>query len=171
MLKWLLERENITFVIAVAGFAMSAASWVFTLVTQHKKIAITVSRWNCIEDVCFFYIGIENRSRLPISITKVELQTGDTWVTCTLHPEFIHSDTQHDSSGAVIASRVYYSLDMPIQIDSLGAACGYLLFQGPRQMLETTSTQATVRVSTNRGAAKKMKLRLPPSLADLENKI
>lgn len=50
---------------------MALGSWIFTLRTQSRKISIRIIHYYPIAKRHFFYVSIENLSRLPILISQI----------------------------------------------------------------------------------------------------
>ena len=63
----LFTKENITFVIAVAGFAIS----LFNLAHRRKSIIARILKLRCNDEILYSYIAFENHSELPIAITRI----------------------------------------------------------------------------------------------------
>ncbi len=81
MLKWLYDRNNITLIIAIAGFVLSLASLFYQLIRDAFKIRIDLKCFvevpNCIEREFLFVMNIENLSRQPVSISRIVLSLGN----------------------------------------------------------------------------------------------
>lgn len=75
--------------------------------------------------LCFVYI--ENKSRLPIAITRIVLLSGENEVDCVPFPTWVLDDTRR-SGKEIISRKSYYSMQMPIAISALGAVSGYVFF-------------------------------------------
>ena len=54
------------------------------------------------------------------------------------------------------------ALAMPISLDSLGAACGYIQFSRPEGIFPLAPKEVTLLVSTNRGRKLKLAVELHP---------
>lgn len=159
MATWL-TMQNITFAIAVAGFLMSLASWIHTFITQRKKLRFWASSYKYSKDSLLLYLKIENKSRLPITITRIILFSGKHTTECVSTSEWVRSSTQKDGSE-ISAQKNYYSMQMPISIPSLGGAGGYVLFRDDQYTFPVLSTPLTLEFHTNRGGPEKLLLPFP----------
>ena len=84
----------ITFGIAVAGFLMSLATWVKDFITQRKHIEGKVLDIKSYKNVTYMDLLIENRSRLPISITDISLALGGIAYHCAPLPVLVLEHTR-----------------------------------------------------------------------------
>ena len=64
-----------TFVIAVASLFLSILIWIKDLVSQRRKLLGRILVIESYADCIFFDLLLENRSRLPIAITQIDLLT------------------------------------------------------------------------------------------------
>lgn len=156
----------ITFGIAVAGFLMSLATWVKDFITQRKHIEGKVLNIKSYQSVTYIDLLIENRSRLPISITDISLFLGDSAYRCTPLPKLILEHTK-SRKGEVYERTMKYSTPMPIQISNLGATTVVALFEGMKRLPPDDATHLNLSISTNRGSPVKMTLELPEGWAAL----
>ena len=69
----------VTFWIAVLGFLMSLASWIYTLWVNRKSLKISIQESFLDENNFFILLELVNKSRQPISITtgSIILPSGD----------------------------------------------------------------------------------------------
>jgi hypothetical protein len=153
-------KENITFWIAAAGFVMSASSWVYTFIAQKKSLSFRITEASCCNDTTVLFLQIENNSRLPISITRIVLNCNSKLMDCVSPPVIVREDTRKCGSE-LIERKTYYSMQIPIPIDSLGAVSGYVAFQGDQCNLEADSKSVNLVIYTNRGKAMKTTLEIP----------
>nr|DAF30758.1 MAG TPA: hypothetical protein [Caudoviricetes sp.]DAW38987.1 MAG TPA: hypothetical protein [Caudoviricetes sp.] len=150
----------ITFGIAVAGFLMSLATWVHTFLSQRRNVGIRITEFRADEKIALFFIHIENKSRLPIAITRIVLISNQEKVDCEPFPTWV-LDSTHKIGKEIISQRSYYSMQMPIAISSLGAVSGYVLFQADQCMIPDDAKLANLQVYTNRGRSKILSIPLP----------
>lgn len=160
-----ISTNQITFWIAVAGFVMSLATWIKDLLTQRKKLAAHVLHLKVVKDELHMHLLIENRSRLPISVTRLELIQGKVRTSCTALPSLMFRS--FISSGNTVSNeRRDYSTPLPYSLSSLGAMTVLVRFEDLEQTPPLDATNLTLAVSTNRGRKVQMKLELPPGWAD-----
>lgn len=160
-----ISTNQITFWIAVAGFVMSLATWIKDLLTQRKRLATHVLHLKVVKDELHMYLLIENRSRLPISVTRLELIQGNVRTACTALPSLMFRRYM-SSGGTGTDERRDYSTPLPYSLSSLGAMTVLVRFEDLKQTPPLDATHLTLAVSTNRGRKVRMKLELPPGWAD-----
>lgn len=148
----------ITFWIAVLGFLMSLASWIYTFITTRQNLSLEISQLKTGDNVTFCFMHFVNHSRLPISITRIQIINDNAITDCTTIPCLVCQATR--SIGKTITSQKdFYSLQIPIDISTLGATSGYVLFEGAPAVLRSEATTVTFLICTNRG--KKVRISLP----------
>ena len=145
--------EWITFGIAVAGFLMSLATWIHTFLSQRKNIRIRITECKSDDEITLCFVHIENKSRLPIAITRIVLLSEQNEVDCVPFPTWGLDDTRR-SGKEIISRKSYYSMQMPIAISALGAVSGYVLFQSDQRMIPDDAKLLNLKVYTNRGLTK-----------------
>ena len=155
-----ITREDVVAVISVLAFVLSLSSWAHAFITQRRKLSFRITEAKSNNEVSIIYILIENRSRLPVSVTRISLVTERGCVDCVLIPELV-LESKRTRGGQLIDKHNYFSMEMPISISSLGAASGFLLFRGEGCMIPKSSTSVTLKVCTNRGRAFQMTIPLP----------
>lgn len=155
-----ITTSQVTFWIAIAGFLMSLISWIKDFATQHKRLSARIMYLGTSSRSAHMYLMIENKSRLPISITGVELILDKQAYPCVPFPKIVFIRNLK-TAGEVSHSQPEYSTQIPIHIPSLGAVTALLLFDPLVQTPLPDATQLTLAISTNRG--KKVKMRLPLS--------
>lgn len=145
---------------SASGFILSLINAIHTLVTQHRSITLDITEMKSYNDLTFFYFVITNKSRLPIAITDVKLLINNTAYRCTHYSHFLWN-CAYKIGKEVIDKQDYRSLALPIQIGSLAAEGGYLLFEVPQSAAQELTTQANFVILTNRGAPIQTTLELP----------
>ena len=160
IVHWLSDWDNSTGLIAIISFIMTSITWGRTLHENRQNLAFHIHEFQSHDDISFFFMQIENHSKLPVAITRFQLIIDDSAFDCTPIPNFIYEYTRR--SGKEVTSRkTFYSLQMPIEVSALGAISGYILFEGSQVVLPTDSTMATFQVCTNRKRKEKISLPLP----------
>ena len=158
-------HEIITLVIAALGLVLSLLSWAYTLITQRRKIAISISEIKSYSDVTYLRMAFENQSRLPIAITRIALFLGEKIINCTVNPTLVTENTHRDGKGQITRVEVEKSTVIPIQIQSLGAVNALVLFEHLPELPEDDTTHLTFLIATNRGKAFETILELPKEWA------
>lgn len=166
--QWALMRPTITTAISFAAFILSVGQLLYSLMTSRRAITIRILEYCPREEATYFLVSVENRSRLPIAITRIILDV-DAGVDCAATPKWIgterHTKTEHLSDGnwtkIVDGEYVRYSLALPICLPSLGAVSGDVWFDVGKASLPLDATHLNFRVHTNRGRLRKRRLLLP----------
>lgn len=153
-------KITIELIISVLALLLSLALAVHQLYFERKQLKVRIAKYfrNC-ENVHFLMV-FENRSRLPISVTKITLCVGD-GIDCEYLPKWIGSERETLFGGKSEARIDFYTLQVPISLHGLGAQSGYILFDGPLPDLPVGAKSVTFRVHTSRGRARKIELELP----------
>lgn len=159
ILSWL-TKDSVTFWIAVAGFAMSLSSWIYNFLTQRRNISFHITECKSKDGITIFFLHIENKSRLPIAVTRISLLVNALCIECEPFPTWISED-KRESKGKVLSYQAHYSMQMPVSLSSLGAVSGYVLFQGGQCTLPNDATHVTFLVGANRGRSTQMTVALP----------
>jgi len=85
-------KENVTFLIAIVSFLMSALTWIREFWLRRKTIDVTVIDYadrRDIHGVLQFYFLFQNRSSIPAYISKIELEVNEDVYCCELEPKLI----------------------------------------------------------------------------------
>lgn len=146
-------------VIGIAGFVLSVATWVYTLVKDRSRIRITVYEWRGLGDTAFFLVCFENLSRLPIAITRVSLLMNGAKCDCEPVPKLVR-ERSRTIGDSVVERNQEYSVELPIDLAPLSACSGILLFEGLPHIPASTATHVIFRVHTNRGRPKEYEVPL-----------
>ena len=157
----LFTKENVTFIIAVAGFGIS----LFNLAHRRKSISARIVKCHTNPQITSIYIAFSNNSELPISITRISLELNGRYYDATDIPRLITTRTR-TIGREVVRRQEIFSTAIPFQIGSLGATTCLAAFERLPTELAADSTQVTLLVGTNRGKALKMSLELPQAWAD-----
>ncbi|KJJ77622.1 hypothetical protein [Clostridium sp. FS41] len=155
----LFTRENITFILAFIGSIGTISGWAYSFATSRKNIAVNVIAYKVRQDKALFYLSFTNKSRLPISITALSVQINGVYYPCRHIPQKVVS-TQRAVNGKIVSSYDYFSIQIPIEIGSLGSTSGYVLFVLPKGVYIPDSKALNLQISSNRGKAIEMKLTL-----------
>lgn len=159
----LFTRENITFILALVGSIGTVSGWVYSFATSRKNISINVIAYSALQDKVLFYLSLANKSRLPISITALSVQIDGVYYPCKHIPQKVAS-TQRTVNGKIVSSYDYFSLQIPIELGSLGSTSGYILFVLPKGVCMPDSKTLNLQISSNRGKAIETKLSLDQTM-------
>lgn len=146
--KWTI----VSTVISVLAFLMSLGSWVYTFIHQRRRLNVTLEAHQLLPKSLVLLLIFENKSRLPISITRISLLAGT---------EMLHSIPQSVAFFMTVKNqgrpneekKEYCSTEQPINLGSLGAQSAYVFFRDYRQTLPEVPTRLTLELCTNRGKA------------------
>lgn len=164
-----LSLDTLVDMAGVLGFILSVAGWIYTWVKNRKKIKISILDIKSYEDVTFLFMVFENKSRLPVAITRVALMMGNRTVECTPMPTEICKKTHKDEKGNIISIDIEKSMQIPIQLQELGAVSGQILFENLEELPEASATSLNFLIATNRGKAFQTTLELPVGWASRRN--
>ena len=137
-------------VVSVLSLLLSISNWIYLLVTQRRKLFLSVSQYHFDSEMVHFYLHVANGSRLPVSITRIRLLVGDKFFDCTRFPALVFEE-RFQSKGETYLHREHFSMPMPVSLDPLGAASGFVLVPLPQGSAPLPPTALTLEVSTNRG--------------------
>jgi hypothetical protein len=146
-------------VIALLAFVMSFTSWILYFVSNRRKVLVRVKKYTFKQNFCLLWLSFENYSRLPISVTRLFLLFKDEVIECETIPQTVFENTSKRGE-VILKHEIEKSLELPIQLDSLGAKSGFILFQSGQVHPEKPPILLTLRVCTNRGTIKKLELPL-----------
>lgn len=160
ILDWLtghgITRIRLLAFVSVAAFVMSGLTWISTFVHQRKRLSVFLLEYFQEPTRLNLMLSIENKSRLPISISRISILLDGKEYLCSYRSikvlEFAATE-----KGVRKVTESHFSLPFPIPIFSLGAVGGYLTFPDFPRISENPPTPLTLRVYTNRGRPKRMK--------------
>lgn len=144
-------------ILGVAGFIISVINLIYFFAIRRKKLnirfgAIGVSDYFNSNEVLKIQYFFENKSQLPISITRIQILIGNKLIDCERIPVVIEEVTR--KRGNEIYDRdILKSKSIPININPLAAESGYFAFSIPQGTLSKSETALTFRICTNRGKA------------------
>lgn len=159
MFDWI-TLDNITSILGVLGFVMSFVTWIKEWVTQRINLSGELTSAMFGVDKAVVYVVFENHSRLPVSISKINLIANNARHPCTNTSKWI-SQNARISGGKTVYEQNEFSTSLPCSIPELGAISTVLLFEDFQQNLLTGSKSLNLEVCTSRGKIVQMKLELP----------
>ncbi len=151
-MEWFKSQLNVTTVISIIGLLISLFTLTQNLLATRKKLKIRILSIDAAKDKMFLTVSIENESQLPIAITNIKYITNLGKYSCTPIPTLV-SECTRKTGGTIVEHRSTYSERLPIQLSSLGAFGGIILFEHLPELPENPPTTLTFEVSTNRGKA------------------
>lgn len=159
-LLWFQNWDNITRIIAIVGFLISIYNLLSGIASQRMNFDIRVYKIKSYRDVTFLHIGIENKSRLSVSIMQIILLVGEGKIPCTAVPTLVRTKTLREGKNIVDIKQTFSS-PLPITVSGLSAQSALVLFENMQELPADETTFLTVQVCTNRGRPVQMKLELP----------
>lgn len=153
------NMELITFILACIGSVGTISGWIYYWVTTRKNIFVRIIAFHQKNETILSYMAFENKSRLPVSITDISLLIDGNPYPCEYMPKKVMSH-ERTVGGRIVSSQDYYNIQLPIELGSLGATSGYVLFVLPKGVRKPDTKVVTLQISSNRGKAMKMTLSL-----------
>lgn len=163
MPTWL-SIQNITFAIAVAGFLMSLATWIKDYISQRQNLTGRILGIKSYANVTYINLVLENRSRLPIAVTSIDLIYNQNVYTCTALPKRVSSLTERRNKE-IVKYTEEFSTALPIQLQQLGASVALVLFERMDLLPPNDAKALNLVIHTNRGNPIQMTLELPEDWA------
>lgn len=152
---WISNRDNVTFVIAIAGFALSVWNFMENILKNRKNLKITVrnvfllgpdkdQRYSEILDISF-----ENKSREAIVLSRLSIRCGNRQNSFAEYRvkllELSHSTNRKETSRTI-----WYSDIFPHKIEGLGCAHFLLASVGDQSSMES-GAPCFLTLYTNKG--------------------
>lgn len=162
----LITRENITLAIALFGAIGTAINATLSLIHNRANLNIRIVKIKDYLPFFLTYVIFENNSRLPISVTSISIQIDGIFYPCSAIPEKVITN-EVKRNGEILSYKETYSMTMPIEIGSLGAAAGYIYFDNLPELEQLLSKPLIFRVSTNRGKVFQIELSHPDRIPAL----
>lgn len=155
----LFTHNNITFLLAVLGSIGTLTSAIRILIQNHKRIKVTILAYHNDCNLHIFYLLLENKSNLPISINQIFLISDDCRCRCVLLPK-VKFKVNLSRNNVIAHSTEYCSESFPVNLASISSRASFVLFE-PHESLQIDPSKAvTFEVHTNRGRVTKTELSL-----------
>lgn len=147
----MLTKDNISLIIAIAGFVLSVFNIIRTEYFNKAKLKFTYRSHYCGQTVNFNFL-IENCSRLDISISRMFLIAGNEEFEFRFLPKTVWSVTEQCGNTEVEKENIK-SISLPQTIAGLGALGGYFSVQVSENVMDVLKDEANIaiKVMTNRG--------------------
>ena len=152
-----LTKENITLLLAVLGSLGTLISWIYIYICNKKSVKIHLLLYKKGELGCLCYMSFENLSRLPISITRIQIEENENYYDCQMIPD-IALTSSRSQNGEIYHRKVDYTEQIPINIAPLSSRSGYVYFPLHKFSCENPPIPLSFQVNTNRGSLKKISL-------------
>ncbi len=169
--KFLSNNDNITTIISVLAFVLSMINTFYLIFTQRPKIKVSFKEYTFLKNLPDkpFLLGviIENKSRLSVSISKMNLSINDTKYEFSWIPIII-CNTNLSQNNNTLDKVSVHSLTFPQHISPLNSCCGYfsMASKGIFNADELKKSKCKLEVFTSRGK-KSFKI----EFLNLENKL
>ncbi len=140
------SKENITFVIAVAGFLMSALSWLKEFWQKRNAIDLVIIDYaNPKRSIVQFYLQFQNKSSMPASVSMIEVESKGNDYSCELEPKLI----KETRSVRILTPQ------FPLSLPPMAFYSCYLEFLGVPNTQLGPGTVVSFRIHTSRGILRK----------------
>lgn len=159
-----LSQGNLALQISVISFLMSLTSWIRVFFVERKNIRLSIQFFRKKNRTAYMYLMIENKSRLPIAVSNIEMVQGNKKIGCVQISKEVITNIKK-AGGKIIGISPVYSTQLPVQMSGLSAVSCIVLFEDIPLEIPPTSTHLNFEVSTNRGKKVKKKLQLPAGWA------
>ena len=140
-----LTKENITFILSVAGSLLGVINFIHTFISNRKNIDIKILDYTQINHVVQFFLYIQNQSASQICISSISIHHEGKHIFCELIPKKIRK-----TNDTLICTPMF-----PLNLAPL---CGYQYFfeflDCPNNLVAPEKTVEVV-IHTNRGPIKK----------------
>ena len=142
VLNWLYNRNNITFIIAVASFIMSIYNFIIAILQNQTHIKADFPHCFRFENtercVDVLHVKILNLSKTPIVLSRVSVSNGSaSYSFGTYRKELFRSERRE--SGKLVYRHVWISDELPLKIEGNGCANLLLVSDGDVRTFKTDS--------------------------------
>lgn len=147
---------------SVLALLFSLYSIISEQIEKHKNLWIRIdgifpkhcpiSRNGRSVDTIMIRYTVYNKSQMPIAITRMQLIAGSEKQDAEPR-QYLAERSEYKKNNIIYAEVTVMSDVLPIRVDCLGAASGYLAFLIPPDILSGHETTATFEICTNRGRA------------------
>lgn len=146
----------------ILGFLLSGFNLAMVIWQNRKRLRIRfgaagISSLPNHTDLYQIAYSIENQSRLPISITRIQIQVAGKMYDCERLPYVIET-SEYRVGGEVVDRTLVKSTVLPINLLALAAESGFLAFSIPQGTQSANDKDLIVQIYTNRGKVARMTL-------------
>ena len=155
ILKTLLTKENITFVLSLIG----SVGTFFTIWNSRKRLRCNISDvgYNTERKILMLSLIFENRSRIPISITNASLSINGSERYFEPYPRCVSEYSLYHGKE-LVDRKFLYNAAFPIALSALGASSAHLLLELSQEEFEMLPTQLNLIIRSTRGREQKKQL-------------
>ena len=149
--------KTIGSITGILGFIISIINFAYFFVIRRKKLNIRfgdigVREYYSPNDILKVHFSFENKSQLPISVTRIQLIINEQLYDCYRIPVVIE-EVIRKRNNEVYDKDTLKSVHTPVNLSPLNAESGFFAFLIPRGILSNDETALTFRICTNRGKA------------------
>lgn len=156
----LFNRENITLALSIFGSLGTLFTIFYNIAVNRKKLNVRIVGYRYSDkESLLLYIAFENKSRLPISVTGINVMINGVWYSC-VEPSITVLNETFRTGKIVTSHHEYKSLALPLSLPSLGGASGYVYFEFPEAIFQTDATRLKFLINSNRGVVTEKTLSL-----------
>lgn len=157
-IRELLTRDNITLALSIFGALGTVFTIISTFVLNRKNLSFNIASCTYRYEKLYINMTFINKSRQPISIFSIKLNANEKLYTSLPYPENVGKYTLRD--GNEVIDRIFtYILPLPIDLQCLCAASGYISFDVPKEVLKNSSIPLTLLIQSTRGSVQKIELK------------
>ena len=136
--------KNIGSITGILGFIISIINFAYFFVIRRKKLNVRfgdigIREYYDSNDMLKVQFSFENKSQLPISITRIQLVLSETFYDCNRLPVVIEEVTRK-RKNEIYDRDIVKSVCIPINLPALGAYSGFFAFLIPRGILSNNET-------------------------------
>ena len=150
----------LSLLISVIALIGSFSSWLYIWYQNRVTFSLEICSKHMSPKGILLYVCFTNKSRLPVSITKISLLRCGLHIQCNPIPKLVFSSISKTGDRTTNEEK-HYSISIPINLNPLYATSGYLYFHLVQETVLQNASVLTFEVQTNRGVIKKMTLELP----------
>lgn len=150
----------LSLLISVIALMGSFSSWLYIWYLNRVNFSLEICSKHMSPKGILLYVCFTNKSRLPVSITKISLLHCGLHIQCNPIPKLVFSSTSK-TGDRITNEEKHYSISIPINLNPLSASSGYLYFPSVQETFLQNTSVLAFEVQTNRGVIKKMTLELP----------
>ena len=157
IIKWLSDRSNITFLIAVVGFAMSIYNFMVNIVQNHTRIKVDLAHVFYCENmgrtVEIVNLKILNLSKNPVVLSQLNVKNDIQSGSFGTYRRKIYTETLR-TDGKIVEEKTWFSNSLPVKIEGNGCA-NLLLISDERHPVFVKGSKNTLKLHTTKKTIKK----------------
>lgn len=135
VIEWISDRSNITFLIAVVGFAISIYNFISAIIQNRTRINVDVAHVFRIENAqrCIDIVNLKvlNLSKNPVVLSRITVENDLHSGSLGTYRREVFSKTRR-TGGQITDRKVWFSDQLPIKIE--GNGCVNLLLVADKEM-------------------------------------